>query len=88
MLNQRPPHISSSPLPSTPPLSGTPTGTASPADTARVKPPQTGAASPVPAAAPVSSSVLLRGRKTVDIAHNGMLYTLQATKLGKLILTK
>jgi hemin uptake protein HemP len=26
--------------------------------------------------------------KTVAIAHNGMLYTLQATKMGKLILTK
>jgi hemin uptake protein HemP len=37
---------------------------------------------------PVPSAALLRGRKTVDIAHNGMLYTLQATKMGKLILTK
>jgi Hemin uptake protein hemP len=36
----------------------------------------------------VPSAALLRGRKTVDIAHNGMLYTLQATKMGKLILTK
>lgn len=38
--------------------------------------------------APVRSADILRGHKTVDIAHNGMLYTLQATKLGKLILTK
>lgn len=37
---------------------------------------------------PLASNQLLRGRKTVSIAHNGMLYTLQATKLGKLILTK
>lgn len=37
---------------------------------------------------PVSSADLLRGHKTVAIAHNGMLYTLQATKMGKLILTK
>jgi hemin uptake protein HemP len=37
---------------------------------------------------PVSSADLLRGHKTVAIAHNGMLYTLQTTKLGKLILTK
>jgi hemin uptake protein HemP len=37
---------------------------------------------------PVPSDALLRGRKTVHIAHNGMLYTLQATKQGKLILTK
>jgi hemin uptake protein HemP len=37
---------------------------------------------------PVPSEALLRGHKTVAIAHNGMLYTLQATKMGKLILTK
>jgi hemin uptake protein HemP len=37
---------------------------------------------------PVPSAALLQGRKAVAIAHNGMLYTLQATKLGKLILTK
>lgn len=42
----------------------------------------------VHAEAPVSSAALLRGHKTVAIAHNGMLYTLQATKMGKLILTK
>jgi hemin uptake protein HemP len=41
-----------------------------------------------PAPAPVPSAALLQGHKTVAIAHNGMLYTLQATKLGKLILTK
>jgi hemin uptake protein HemP len=38
--------------------------------------------------APLHSTSLLRGSKTVAITHNGMLYTLQATKLGKLILTK
>ena len=37
---------------------------------------------------PMPSATLLRGRKTVAITHNGMLYMLQATKLGKLILTK
>jgi hemin uptake protein HemP len=37
---------------------------------------------------PVPSAALLQGRKSVAIAHNGMLYTLQATKMGKLILTK
>lgn len=31
---------------------------------------------------------LLQGRKSVTILHNGMPYRLQATKLGKLILTK
>ncbi|MBU1361050.1 MAG: hemin uptake protein HemP [Gammaproteobacteria bacterium] len=39
-------------------------------------------------AGPVQSVDLLRGEKTVGIMHNGALYRLQATKLGKLILTK
>jgi hemin uptake protein HemP len=43
---------------------------------------------PPASAPPLPSSALFQGHKTVDIAHNGMLYTLQATKLGKLILTK
>lgn len=34
------------------------------------------------------STELLKGSKTVGIMHNGSLYRLQATKLGKLILTK
>jgi len=36
----------------------------------------------------VDSSALLQGHKAVTIVHNGALYRLQATKLGKLILTK
>ncbi len=36
----------------------------------------------------VESTDLLRGSKSVGIMHNGSLYRLQATKLGKLILTK
>ncbi len=36
----------------------------------------------------VDSGQLLRGRKTVAISHNGSTYRLQATRLGKLILTK
>lgn len=36
----------------------------------------------------VESTELLRGNKAVGILHNGSLYRLQATKLGKLILTK
>ena len=36
----------------------------------------------------VESAELLRGQKTVEIKHNGSVYRLQATKLGKLILTK
>ncbi|CAN5176631.1 hypothetical protein BH10PSE16_BH10PSE16_07470 [soil metagenome] len=36
----------------------------------------------------VDSTDLLRGQKTVEISHNGSTYRLQATRLGKLILTK
>ena len=36
----------------------------------------------------VASNELLRGDKSVGILHNGSVYRLQATKLGKLILTK
>ncbi|UJB67379.1 hemin uptake protein HemP [Acidovorax sp. YS12] len=42
---------------------------------------------PLPAGA-VDSSALLQGQKAVSIVHNGSIYRLQATKLGKLILTK
>lgn len=38
--------------------------------------------------APVPSEQLLRGRRLVEIAHNGEVYRLQSTRLGKLILTK
>jgi hemin uptake protein HemP len=38
--------------------------------------------------APLPSELLLRGRRLVEIAHNGEVYRLQATRLGKLILTK
>lgn len=37
---------------------------------------------------PVKSTDLLKGQKTVNIEHNGSVYRLQTTKLGKLILTK
>jgi len=40
------------------------------------------------AAAALDSHMLLKGQKAVTIVHNGMPYRLQATKLGKLILTK
>lgn len=36
----------------------------------------------------LDSRNLLQGNKVVTITHNGVLYRLQATKLGKLILTK
>lgn len=36
----------------------------------------------------VQSKDLLQGQRTLDIQHNGTVYRLQTTKLGKLILTK
>ena len=36
----------------------------------------------------LSSAALLQGQKNIAISHNGMLYKLQTTKMGKLILTK
>jgi hemin uptake protein HemP len=36
----------------------------------------------------VNSTDILRGQKAVEISHNGSTYRLQATRLGKLILTK
>ena len=36
----------------------------------------------------VESTELLKGEKAVAIHHNGLTYRLQATRLGKLILTK
>lgn len=45
-------------------------------------------AKPATAQPGVSSNEILRGQKTVEINHNGLTYKLQATRLGKLILTK
>ena len=36
----------------------------------------------------LSSEKLLQGGRMVEIRHNGEVYRLQATRLGKLILTK
>jgi len=47
--------------------------------------------SQAPQAAPartLPSADLLQGSRSVEINHNGAVYRLQATKLGKLILTK
>ena len=41
-----------------------------------------------PDAGVLDSTYLLQGRQTVEISHNGTVYRLQATRLGKLILTK
>ena len=51
---------------------------------ARTEPDGEAAARP----APLASEHLLRGRRLVEISHNGEVYRLQATRLGKLILTK
>jgi hemin uptake protein HemP len=50
--------------------------------------PATGSLSASACTAGVDSAVLLNGQKAVTIVHNGTPYRLQATKLGKLILTK
>ena len=42
----------------------------------------------IPSASCMHSTDLLRGQKAVEIVHNGSTYRLQATRLGKLILTK
>lgn len=36
----------------------------------------------------VDSETLMRGHRTIEISHQGTLYRLQATRQGKLILTK
>ena len=46
------------------------------------------AAPPDGAETMLDSRTLLQGRGSVDIRHHGTVYRLQATKLGKLILTK
>ena len=58
--------------------------------TAPASPPQGDDKAVLPAAQPpvLTSAELLRGGKMVEIRHNGEVYRLQATRLGKLILTK
>ncbi|WP_081771197.1 hemin uptake protein HemP [Methylibium sp. T29] len=45
-------------------------------------------AATAPPAPQVHSAALLQGRNVVHIEHNGALYQLRSTRLGKLILTK
>jgi hemin uptake protein HemP len=49
---------------------------------------ETAAGSQGSSAITVNSTEILRGQKAVEINHNGSTYRLQATRLGKLILTK
>ena len=48
----------------------------------------TGASPPTRRDGCVDSTDILRGQKAVAISHNGSTYRLQATRLGKLMLTK
>lgn len=50
--------------------------------------PHTAQAAPQGLAQVLSSDQLLQGRAAIHIAHNGTVYRLQATRQGKLILTK
>jgi len=61
-----------------------PKGPAPAADDAAPAP----AVPPLARAEPLASDQLFQGRRMVEIAHNGEVYRLQATRLGKLILTK
>jgi hemin uptake protein HemP len=53
-----------------------------------LKPPTNRGAASANSNESLSSSDILQGRTTVEINHNGATYRLQATRLGKLILTK
>ncbi len=73
----------------------TPDAAAAPLPRQAAAAPQAGAPSAVEAAAAdlqrpplISSETLLRGHRSVEISHLGVLYRLQATRQGKLILTK
>lgn len=50
--------------------------------------PEAGTPAPRASASALESAEILRGQKAVEINHNGLIYRLQATRLGKLILTK
>ena len=66
-------------------MRSTPDTPASPASARRAHAPQEGSQQrPLP----LPSAQLLRGQNVVEIDHNGAIYRLQATRLGKLILTK
>jgi hemin uptake protein HemP len=58
------------------------------APTAATSPPRDDDKAPAAQPAAIASADLLRGGRMVEIRHNGEVYRLQTTKLGKLILTK
>ena len=55
---------------------------------APVNAPASDAGQAVGTPAPIPSSELLRGQRVIEIDHEGQRYRLQATRQGKLILTK
>ncbi len=66
---------------------GRPAGAAAHRQPASAAPPaRSGERAAVPDA--VRSEALLQGRSHISIMHNGEIYQLRATRLGKLILTK
>lgn len=65
-----------------------PKGTGQPPDDGAAVPGSPGPTAATMTMAPVPSAALLRGQKSVAIEHEGSVYRLQLTKLGKLILTK
>ncbi len=71
-------------MPDTPTISKTPSQ--SPGASARAADAQVGLTRQTRVC--IDSAEILRGHKTVDISHLGNTYRLQATRLGKLILTK
>lgn len=75
-------------LTATPPLRPVSPAASAPADLPGAAPEHISARPLEPLAGAVDSSALLQGQKAVAISHNGAVYRLQATKLGKLILTK
>ena len=56
--------------------------------TSPVSPPVPAPANPSRAEPVLPSQALLQGQRSVAIEHNGSVYRLQATRQGKLILTK
>ena len=65
-------------------MRSTPDAPTAPASARCTRAPQT----PSQRQPPLPSAQLLRGQSVVEIEHNGAIYRLQTTRLGKLILTK
>ena len=42
----------------------------------------------LPSAPPIASATIMQGARCVEIDHRGVIYRLQETQFGKLILTK